>query len=152
MIMNTPQEAAHATLGALYFEWLQDVRDEVYDNLQGTRDAINFEQETRESIQERIRGYDKAISCARELGEEVAVAALITGVQELNRLRHTNRENIKDLSFDQGVNKALLAELNREISRVETFMVELEGEDEPYETRLAAHESDWDLDCPLCTV
>jgi hypothetical protein len=119
--MNSPQDFARAILNSRHHGFLIDSRDELYDNIEDNRAATVYENEiVRPSIQANIKRVGAAIEIARSTGaSEDVIETLIEQVQMFNRMRHTNRLAVKELAFEQAINKAMLAEISRDISYIE---------------------------------
>ena len=116
---------ANLMLGDLYLNFLKDRRDELYVLIDEHREALNYEDgELRLSIIESIKQVGEAISQAKiTLAPYTVVNTLLEIMQGLQDARQENRERVKELAFQQSVNKAALAEVSREISRVEDYFM-----------------------------
>jgi len=116
---------ANLKLGDQYLEFLQTRRNELYRTINETREALDYEDgERRVALVAAIKRVGAAIEDARKtLAPYEVVMTLIDVVQGLNMARHENREVVKELAREQSVNKAMLAEINREISRVDEYFV-----------------------------
>ncbi len=132
----TPQQVAHSQLNYLFLAFLSDLRGGLYEEIENNRfDTLVENEVTRPTLVAQIKKISAAIEEARASNApQNVIDTLITQIQYVNRLRHHNRCSVKDLAFEQAVNKAMLAEVNREISHVEDLIAidELDQEDDDY--------------------
>lgn len=125
MTCNSAALIASTILDNFYLEHLTGLRSEVYANLRAAKEEARFEcEEVLPALKNEIHRIGDAIQARQAegfgAGDEI-YDSLILAVQEKNRARAHNRLRIKILAHEQSVNKAMLAELNRAISDIETI-------------------------------
>ncbi|WEM34468.1 minor tail protein [Xanthomonas phage X1] len=130
--MTYAAQAATELLDALHHAHLLETRQRVYESIADLRYAARHEVEVMlPTLKAEIKRIGKALEDARERGlnhGDVIYDELVRTIREVNHARAHNRQRIKDLALDQAINKAALAELNREISYFEAEGLELEVE------------------------
>ncbi|USV41000.1 minor tail protein [Xanthomonas phage BUDD] len=121
--MTIAAQKATELLDALHLNHLLDTRAAVYASIEDLRDHARHEVEVMlPTLKAEIKRIGAALEDARSRGlnhGDVIYDELVRAIREVNHARAHNRQRIKELAEDQAINKAALAELNREISYFE---------------------------------
>lgn len=128
--MTIAAQKATEMLDALHHAHLIETRRHVYNSIEDLRDEARHEVEVMlPTLKAEIKRVGLALEDARARGlnhGDVIYDELVRTIRELNHARAHNRHRIKEIAEDQAINKAALAELNREISYFEAEALELE--------------------------
>lgn len=117
----TPQTAATLLLSDFYYDFLVELRTQISDDMAILREEANIENEViQPALVGEIKTIGSAIEIARATGaDDEVIKTLIQQVQAANKVRHDNRVRLRDIAYHQAVNKAMFAEVSREISYLE---------------------------------
>ena len=118
--MKTIRNEALDILNLLRYENMIETRLGLYRAIEDTKQAARYENEVvLPNLKQEIKTIGLALQDARARGlgpGDVIYDELVVHVQRANHARAHNRYRIKELAHDQAVQKAALAEINREIS------------------------------------
>ena len=121
--MKTVQTQVIELLDSLHYEYLTNLRLQLYRAIEETRDEARYQdEEARPAIVAEIKRIGQALEDARSVGLRPGSPIydeLVVHVRRANHERAHNRFIVKQLAADQAVQKGALAEINREISNFE---------------------------------